>query len=51
MTSLITSDDIHYFNEGTHGSLASVLGSHPRTVAGVAGRRSPCGRRTPRRSR
>jgi 1,4-alpha-glucan branching enzyme len=37
MTSLITPDDIHYFNEGTHGSLSSVLGSHPRTVAGVAG--------------
>ena len=37
MTSLITPDDVHYFNEGTHGSLASVLGSHPRTVAGVAG--------------
>jgi 1,4-alpha-glucan branching enzyme len=37
MTSLITPDDLHYFAEGTHGSLASVLGSHPRTVAGVDG--------------
>ncbi|HEY1479011.1 MAG TPA: 1,4-alpha-glucan branching enzyme, partial [Gaiellales bacterium] len=37
MTSLITSDDLHYFAEGTHGSLARVLGSHPRTVSGVEG--------------
>jgi 1,4-alpha-glucan branching enzyme len=37
MTSLITPDDLHYFAEGTHGSLATVLGSHPRTVDGVAG--------------
>jgi 1,4-alpha-glucan branching enzyme len=37
MTSLLTADDLHYFSEGTHGSLASVLGSHPRVVAGVEG--------------
>jgi 1,4-alpha-glucan branching enzyme len=37
MTSLLTPDDLHYFSEGTHGSLSSVLGSHPGTVGGVAG--------------
>jgi 1,4-alpha-glucan branching enzyme len=37
MTSLLTSDDLHYFSEGTHGSLSSVLGSHPGTAGGVAG--------------
>ncbi len=37
MTSLLTPDDLHYFAEGTHGRLASVLGAHPRTIDGVAG--------------
>ncbi|HKD17600.1 MAG TPA: 1,4-alpha-glucan branching protein GlgB [Thermoanaerobaculia bacterium] len=35
--SLLTADDLHLFNEGTHVRLWERLGSHPRTVDGVSG--------------
>jgi 1,4-alpha-glucan branching enzyme len=35
--SLLTPDDLHLFNEGTHVRLWERLGSHPRTVGGVDG--------------
>jgi 1,4-alpha-glucan branching enzyme len=35
--SLLTSDDLHLFNEGTHTRLWERLGAHPATVAGRAG--------------
>ena len=35
--SLLTPDDLHLFNEGTHLRLYERLGSHPRVVDGVAG--------------
>ena len=36
-SSLLTDDDLHYFNEGTHSRLYRKLGAHPRVVGGVAG--------------
>jgi 1,4-alpha-glucan branching enzyme len=35
--SLLTSDDLHLFNEGTHYRLHEKLGAHPGEVAGKAG--------------
>src|SRR5215211_6117649 len=35
--SLLTKDDLHYFNEGTHYHLYRNLGAHPQVVDGVAG--------------
>ncbi|HWZ86177.1 MAG TPA: 1,4-alpha-glucan branching enzyme, partial [Thermoanaerobaculia bacterium] len=35
--SLLTPEDLHLFSEGTHLRLWERLGSHPRTVDGVAG--------------
>jgi 1,4-alpha-glucan branching enzyme len=35
--SLLTSDDLYLFNEGTHAGLYEKLGAHPATVDGVAG--------------
>jgi len=35
--SLMTDDDLHYFNEGTHSRLYQKLGAHPRVVGGVSG--------------
>jgi 1,4-alpha-glucan branching enzyme len=35
--SLLTSDDLHLFNEGTHFHLFDKLGAHPLTVEGVPG--------------
>ena len=35
--SLLKSDDLHLFNEGTHTRLWEHLGAHPATVAGEAG--------------
>jgi 1,4-alpha-glucan branching enzyme len=35
--SLLTDDDLHLFNEGTHYRLYLKLGAHPRDVGGVAG--------------
>ena len=35
--SLLTADDLYLFNEGNHTRLYEKLGSHPRTVGGVAG--------------
>ncbi len=35
--SLITDDDLHWFNEGTHTGLHAKLGAHPITVDGVEG--------------
>ncbi len=35
--SLITDDDLHWFNEGTHTGLHAKLGGHPITVDGVEG--------------
>ena len=35
--SLLTDDDLHFFNEGTHSGLAAKLGAHPVQVEGVAG--------------
>ncbi len=34
---LLTADDLHLFNEGTHTRLYEKMGSRPRTVDGVAG--------------
>jgi 1,4-alpha-glucan branching enzyme len=34
---LLTDEDLHYFNEGTHVRLYRSLGAHPETVAGVPG--------------
>ncbi|MDD4860171.1 MAG: 1,4-alpha-glucan branching protein GlgB [Dehalococcoidales bacterium] len=34
---LLTDDDLHLFNEGTHYRLYGKLGAHPMTVDGVAG--------------
>ncbi|HYX83746.1 MAG TPA: 1,4-alpha-glucan branching protein GlgB [Gaiellales bacterium] len=35
--SLLTADDLHLFNEGTHRALAAKLGAHPIEAAGTAG--------------
>ena len=35
--SLLTDDDLHWFNEGTHARLYEKLGAHAMTVNGVAG--------------
>jgi 1,4-alpha-glucan branching enzyme len=35
--SLLTADDLHLFNEGSHTRLWEKLGAHPANVAGVAG--------------
>ena len=35
--SLLTPEDLHYFNEGTHCRLYRKLGAHPLTVDGEAG--------------
>jgi 1,4-alpha-glucan branching enzyme len=35
--SLLTADDIHWFNEGTHGDLHRKLGAHPVNHDGVSG--------------
>jgi 1,4-alpha-glucan branching enzyme len=35
--SLLTDDDLHFFNEGTHSGLATKLGAHPMESGGVAG--------------
>jgi 1,4-alpha-glucan branching enzyme len=35
--SLLTADDLHLFNEGTHSRLYQKLGAHTRTVAGTHG--------------
>ena len=42
--STLTDDDLYWFNEGTHRSLAGRLGAHPRPGGGAP---SPSGRRTP----
>jgi len=34
---LLTDDDLHLFNEGTHFGLAAKLGAHPMEAAGTAG--------------
>ena len=34
---LLTKDDLHFFNEGTHNRLYTKLGAHPRTAGGAAG--------------
>jgi len=34
---LLTDDDLHLFNEGTHFGLAAKLGAHPMKAAGTAG--------------
>ncbi|HEY8202205.1 MAG TPA: 1,4-alpha-glucan branching protein GlgB, partial [Actinomycetota bacterium] len=34
---LLTSQDLHLFNEGTHHRLAERLGAHPMTVDGIGG--------------
>src|SRR4029079_8444483 len=36
-SSLLTADDLHLFNEGTHYRLYEKLGAHPQTRDGVAG--------------
>jgi 1,4-alpha-glucan branching enzyme len=36
-TTLLTDDDLHLFNEGTHSRLYDKLGSHPMSVEGAAG--------------
>jgi alpha-1,4-glucan:alpha-1,4-glucan 6-glycosyltransferase/4-alpha-glucanotransferase len=33
----LSSDDVHWFNEGTHHAIADRLGAHPMTVDGTAG--------------
>jgi alpha-1,4-glucan:alpha-1,4-glucan 6-glycosyltransferase/4-alpha-glucanotransferase len=33
----LSADDLHWFNEGTHESIADKLGAHPMMVDGVAG--------------
>ncbi|UJR80457.1 1,4-alpha-glucan branching protein GlgB [Sandaracinus amylolyticus] len=35
--SLLTDDDLHWFNEGTHARLYEKLGAHPGVVDGVSG--------------
>ena len=35
--SLLTDDDLHLFNEGTHAGLAQKLGAHPMEAGGTAG--------------
>ena len=35
--SLLTDDDLHFFNEGSHSRLYRKLGAHPGTVNGVSG--------------
>jgi 1,4-alpha-glucan branching enzyme len=35
--SLLTADDLHLFNEGTHSGLAGKLGAHPMRAGGTAG--------------
>jgi len=35
--SLLTDDDLHFFNEGTHSGLAAKLGAHPMRAGGVNG--------------
>jgi len=35
--SLLTDDDLHFFNEGTHSGLAAKLGAHPMQAGGVSG--------------
>jgi 1,4-alpha-glucan branching enzyme len=34
---VLTKDDVYWFNEGTHNRLYEKLGAHPRTVTGVGG--------------
>jgi len=34
---LLTDDDLHFFNEGTHSGLAAKLGAHPMQAGGAAG--------------
>jgi len=34
---LLTEDDLHWFNEGRHYRLHDKLGAHPMAVGGVAG--------------
>ena len=34
---LLSSEDLHWFNEGTHSHLYEKLGAHPLTVAGAGG--------------
>ncbi len=34
---LLTDDDLHFFNEGTHSGLAAKLGAHPIQAGGAAG--------------
>jgi 1,4-alpha-glucan branching enzyme len=36
-TSLLTSDDLYLFNEGTHARLYEKLGAHPMTIDGTSG--------------
>ena len=34
---LLSSEDLHWFNEGTHSHLYEKLGAHPITMEGTAG--------------